>query len=124
MIDDSDHRAGSNPFGGNDVGAVDPNVSGFHAVGTAGGNFHCRETWVLGHAVILTACGSDDENGSLCARRTEQWLRFAQSKIDRAAVDGQQGAAVPPKLLAGGLFGRRDGDVRFDVRTGGGFVTG
>src|SRR5579862_4986833 len=60
MVSDTDQRAGKDAVGGDDVRAVDPDVSGLKAGSAARGDFHGGKTrGKLRHAAILNA-------GSLC----------------------------------------------------------
>jgi len=63
MISDADHGAGEGGAGGNDVGAVDPDVAGFQARSAARRDFDYRKSCgrgLLGHAVILMGESSID----------------------------------------------------------------
>src|SRR5438477_2651884 len=58
MVGDADHGAGEDGVGGNDIGAIDPDVAGFQAGGAARGNFHgwmFLESGGVRHVAILNA---------------------------------------------------------------------
>ncbi len=61
MVEDADERAGRNAVGRGDIGAVDPDVAGFEAVGAAEREFYRVEIGRgrLGHAAILNSCIPD-----------------------------------------------------------------
>lgn len=67
MVGDAHQRARSYAVGGDDVRAVDPDVSGFEAGGTAGGDLYFGESGGWGHADIVML----GEEGEGVSRKAE-----------------------------------------------------
>jgi hypothetical protein len=60
MVCDGDERAGRNALGGNNVGAIHPDVAVLKAGSAASGNFHRRE--------IGGVCGNPSGHGEILNR--------------------------------------------------------